>query len=73
LKTKKLNTYPIIYNILIESLERDFPNKLPEKQISDYDLGFLIGQQDIINKLKFEQKYIQNEITDDEEFIDIED
>lgn len=46
--------YPEFSNKLIEKLIDDFPNKLPDKQISEYELGFLIGQQSIIKKLKFE-------------------
>lgn len=50
------NNYPEIDELLINRLKKDFPNKLPEKEISAYDLGFLIGQQSIINKLEFEMK-----------------
>ena len=39
-------------NKLIELLEKSFPNKLPYEEISSYELGVLIGQQDIINFLK---------------------
>ena len=39
------NTYPEINEILIRKLKEDFPNKLPEKEINAYQLGFLIGQQ----------------------------
>ncbi len=53
--------YPAISDKLIESLERDFPNKLPENYINDYELGILIGQQNIINKLKFEKDYNEKE------------
>ena len=54
------NTYPEINEILIRKLKEDFPNKLPEKEINAYQLGFLIGQQSIINKLEFEMKEQEN-------------
>ena len=50
-------TYPPISDKLIESLERDFPNILPTNYIDSYELGILIGQQNIINKLKIEKLY----------------
>ena len=58
MKTK--NTYPEIDELLINKLKKDFPNKLPEKEISAYELGFLIGQQSIISKLEYEMNE-QNE------------
>ena len=58
MKTK--NTYPEIDELLINKLKKDFPNKLPKKEISAYELGFLIGQQSIISKLEYEMNE-QNE------------
>lgn len=49
--------YPCISDKLIECLERDFKDKLPRKYIDSYELGILIGQQQVIDKLKLEQKY----------------
>lgn len=49
--------YPPISDKLIQSLESDFPNKLPTNYIDSYELGVLIGQQNIINKLKIEKLY----------------
>lgn len=48
--------YPVISNKLIECLERDFPDKLPRKYQDSFELGILIGQQKIIDKLKYEKK-----------------
>lgn len=48
------NIYPAINYTLIKKLKQDFPNKLPLKEISSYELGYLIGQQSIINKLEME-------------------
>ena len=49
--------YPEISDKLLERLEEDFPNELPTKYIDSYELGFLLGQQSVINKLKFEKKF----------------
>ena len=50
--------YPMISDKLTKCLERDFPDKLPDdKYVDGYNLGFLIGQQSIINKLKSEKNY----------------
>lgn len=56
--------YPLISDKLIESLQRDFPNKLPTKQLNDFEIGRLIGQQDIINKLIVEKEYNEEEKLD---------
>lgn len=49
--------YPVISNKLIQCLERDFPDKLPRKYQDSYELGILIGQQMIIDKLKYEKNF----------------
>ena len=49
--------YPAISDKLIECLERDFPNVLPKTYVDNYELGVLIGQQQIISKLKHEKAY----------------
>ena len=49
--------YPEISDKLIECLERDFPDKLPRQQISEYELGVLVGRMDVIDKLKVEKDY----------------
>ena len=55
------NYYPLITDKLLQALERDFPNELPKKQISEFELGVLIGHQQVIDKLKFEKDKV-NEI-----------
>lgn len=62
-----LNSYPIISDALIQVLQRDFPNKLPQKEISAFELGRLLGQQDVINKLIVEKEYNENLLQEDEE------
>ena len=52
--------YPAVSDRLIKCLERDFPGKLPDKYVDSYNLGFLIGQQSIITKLKNEKNYNEN-------------
>ena len=57
---KQLTTikeYPQISDLLIEVLERDFPDKLPKNFKDMYELGILIGQQQVIDKLKAEKQY----------------
>lgn len=56
------SNYPIITDELINCLFKDFPNQLPEKEISEFELGRLIGQQDIINKLIREKEYNENNV-----------
>ena len=49
--------YPKISDKLIECLERNFPDSLPRKYQDSYELGILIGQQLVIDKLKAEKSY----------------
>ena len=51
---KEKPRYPLIEDYLIQVLKEDFPDKLPEKEIDKFELGFLIGQQSVIKKLEFE-------------------
>ena len=44
--------YPSIPDILIQCLSRDFPDVLPRKEVSSYELGRLTGQQEVIDKLR---------------------
>lgn len=53
MKKREIN-YPEIDEILLKKLKEDYPNKLPKKEISNYELGYLIGQQSIIEKLDYE-------------------
>lgn len=55
-----IKEYPQITDTLIEVLERDFPNKLPKNFKDMYELGILIGQQQVIDKLKAEKEYQEN-------------
>lgn len=59
--SKERLRYPPIPESLIECLYRDFPNTLPRRELSTFELGRLIGQQDIIEKLKFETKEEERE------------
>ena len=52
---KQLN-YPPIPDNLIKCLCRDFPDKIPRVEISPFEQGILVGQQMIIDKLKFEDE-----------------
>ncbi len=55
-----IKDYPTINDLLIECLERDFPNKLPPNYVDSFELGVLLGQQKVIDKLKTEKLYQEN-------------
>jgi hypothetical protein len=59
-ESNTIKEYPQITDLLIEVLERDFPNKLPKNFKDMYELGILIGQQQVIDKLKAEKEYQEN-------------
>ena len=59
--------YPSISDKLIECLERDYPNVLPNKYISEFELGIKIGEQNVIKKLKFEKGYNEHEASNEDE------
>ena len=54
--------YPKISNRLIECLERDFPDRLPRNFKDMYELGILVGQQMVIDKLKNEKTYNEKDV-----------
>lgn len=57
LKDEQLNTnYPFISDELIMVLQRDFPNKLPMRELSSFELGKLVGHAEVIEKLITEQQ-----------------
>lgn len=56
----KEELYPTISNKLINRLKRDYPDILPTGYISEFELGRLIGKQDIIKKLEHEKEYSEN-------------
>lgn len=60
------NNYPAISDALIEVLKRDYPNKLPDRDISAFELGRLIGQQDVVDKLIFEKNFNETNTLDEE-------
>lgn len=45
----------------MQKLEERFPNRLPKKEISSYELGSLVGQQDVIDYLKTLLKLYEEE------------
>lgn len=59
---KKENNYPNISNKLLECLIRDFPNELPNHYVNDFQLGVLIGQQQVIDKLKAEKLFNEDKL-----------
>lgn len=52
--------FPLISDKLIDCLESLYPNKLPLNQVTDFQLGILLGQQQVINKLKTEKEIQEN-------------
>jgi hypothetical protein len=66
------NNYPIIQDTLIEALRNTFPNTLPEHYISDFDLGVLVGEQKVINKLIAEKEYNETQHIDEYDMDDEE-
>ena len=54
--SEKRLRYPSVPDSLIDCLYRDFPNTLPRRELTSFEPGRLIGQQDIIDKIKFETK-----------------
>lgn len=53
--------YPYIEDSLIQALELTYPNVLPTKEVSPYELGILVGEQRVIAKLKYEKSFLENE------------
>ena len=44
---------------IMDYLNEAFPNKLPLGQVTEFELGELLGQQEVINKLKHKLNIIQ--------------
>ena len=55
----KNDGYPVISNRLLDCLKFDFPDSLPRKNISEYELGVLVGQQQVIDKLISEKNFME--------------
>lgn len=62
-----ITNYPPISNELIKCLQDDFPDKLPREHLSDFELGKLVGHQELIEKLIAEKDYNENEYKEDED------
>jgi hypothetical protein len=45
-------TFPYVERSLLEYLDKVFPNSLPVKLLSEAELARLIGQQDVIARLR---------------------
>ena len=61
--------YPKISDRLIEMLEMDFEDKLPRTYKTEFELGILIGQQQVIDKLKIEKRYNEENIINNKEIM----
>ncbi len=54
-------TVPMTSNI-VQWLETKFPNQLPIRKISEYELGVLVGQQIVIEDLKIKLEVEEVEV-----------
>ncbi len=52
--------FPTISKKLIECLKEVFPDNLPTNYVDSYELGVLVGQQNVIRKLEAEKLYQDN-------------
>lgn len=50
---------------IMKYLEEAFPNKLPLVEHSPFEMGVLIGQQELINKLKIKLDIIKDKEMED--------
>ena len=57
--------YPHISDKVIKCLQNDFPNQLPKKKITEFELGVLVGNQQVIDKLIFEKERSENRDLDE--------
>lgn len=62
MKEKDIQKYPNISNKLLECLMRDFPDCASRTYITEFELGVKAGQQQVIDKLKLEKMYNEENI-----------
>ena len=60
------NNYPYIPYDTVEYFTKVFPDKLPNKNVGDFDLGRLIGQQDVIKQIKTVHKWSEESLEDED-------
>ena len=48
-------------NYILNYLEEAYPNRLPLGKVSEYELGRLVGMQELIDNLKVKLKVIQQQ------------
>ncbi len=60
-KSQSYQAYPYISGSLIKCLKNDFQDKLPRKFTDAYELGVLVGQQQVIDKLVLEKRFKDKE------------
>ena len=46
---------------IMDYLSEAFPNRLPMGEVTSYELGVLVGQQELIEKLKLKLEYTEKE------------
>jgi hypothetical protein len=59
--------YPAISDELIKCLKDSFPNELPTGNLDSFELGKLIGHQEVIEKMVAEKDYNENEYKEEDE------
>ena len=55
------NKYEALEQSIIDALLEDFPNALPTHEVTPFEFGRLIGQQEIIRKLQIEYQELIEE------------
>lgn len=53
--------FPTINKKLIQVLKEIYPDKIPQRYVDSYELGILVGQQQVIQKLEAEREYQERE------------
>ena len=51
-------------NNLLTYLLKAFPNKLPEDEVTPYELGVLVGQQEVVSKIIQKAKLEEQKMED---------
>ncbi len=51
-------------NNLLQYLLKAFPNKLPDHEVTPYELGVLVGQQEVVSKIIQKAKLEEKELED---------
>jgi len=56
-----MKQFPQTLYELIEYLDSKYPERTPRMPLSEWELGFLAGQRDVVDSLKVESNYMKIE------------